>query len=213
MVPDAGDPASYTEVGRSMGSFKHKGVFCLEGDWEKDLRGRTTVSPVLELLERSHYPAIRSIRRDVATPGELEHYLKKWRLKKYDAYPILYLGFHGDPGTLFMRAGKKEPVELEWVGERLEGRCRGRIIHFGSCGTLAVHGKRLNRFLEQTGALAVCGYRADVDWIQSAAFELILLSTLQFNTFTKAGLSAAERRVRQDAGTLARVLQFRMVLG
>ena len=45
-----------------MGTFKHKGVFCLEGDWETDLKGRTTVTPVLELLERSHYPAIRSIR-------------------------------------------------------------------------------------------------------------------------------------------------------
>jgi hypothetical protein len=196
-----------------MGSFKHKGVFCLEGDWGTDLKGRTTVTPVLELLERSHYPAIRSIRRDVATPGELEYYLDRWRLKKYDDYPILYLGFHGDPGTVFMRAGKKEPVELEWLGERLEGACKGRIVHFGSCGTMAVHGNRLNRFMEQTKALAVCGYRVDVDWIQSAAFELVLLSALQFNTFTKVGLAAAERQVRRDAGSLAKLLKFRMVLG
>lgn len=196
-----------------VGTFKHKGIFCLEGDWERDLRGRTSVSPFLELLERSHYPQIRSIHRDVATAGELEHYLGKWRLKKYDPYPILYLGFHGDPGVLFMRAGRRDPIELGWLGERLEGRCKGRIIHFGSCGTLAIHGNQLNRFLEQTGALAVSGYRTDVDWIQSAAFELILLSTFQFNAFTRAGLVAAERQVRKDAGTLARTLKFRMVLG
>ena len=198
--------------GLRMGSFQHKGVFCLEGDWEKDLKGRTTVRPFLELLERSHYPAIRSIHRDVATQGELEHYLKKWRLKKYDAYPILYLGFHGDPGTVFMRAGKKEPVELEWLGERLEGSCKGRLIHFGSCGTLGAHASRLSRFLAQTGAVAMSGYKTDVDWIQSAAFELLLLSAFQFNTFTRSGVAAVERSVRADAGKLAKVLKFRMVM-
>lgn len=195
-----------------MGTFKHKGLFCLEGGWEKDLRGRTTVAPVLELLETSHYPSIRSIHRDVATLGELEHYLQRWTLKRYDDYPILYLGFHGDPGILYMRAGQRDPVELDWIGERLAGACKGRIIHFGSCGTLALHGNKLNHFLEKTGALAISGYRTDVDWILSAAYELVLLSALQFNTLTKGGLAAALRRVKRDAGTLARVLEFRMVM-
>lgn len=195
-----------------MGTFEHKGLFCLEGEWDKDLRGRTTVGPLLELLESSHYPSIRSICRDVATPHQLEHFLRMWIRKKYDAYPILYLGFHGDPGTLFMAPGKKGPVEFAWLEERLAGACRGRIIHFASCGTLAVHGNRLNRFLERTGALAVSGYRSDVDWIQSAAFELVLLSALQFNTFTRQGLTAALRRVMKDAGSLARGLEYRMVM-
>jgi hypothetical protein len=194
-----------------MGTFKHKGIFCLEGGWEKDLRGRTTVGPVLELLETSHYPSIRFIHRDVATPGEMEHYLQRWILRKYEDYPILYLGFHGDPGILYMRAGQRNPVELDWIGERLEGACKGRVIHFGSCGTLAAHGNKLNHFLHQTEALAVSGYRTDVDWIQSAAFELVLLSAFQFNTFTRQGLKAALRRVMKDAGTLARVLKYRMV--
>ncbi len=195
-----------------MGTFEHKGIFCLEGDWERDLRGRTTVTPVLDLLERSHYPSIRSIRRDVATSGELAHYLEKWRLKKYDDYPILYLGFHGNPDILFVGADRTDPVGMGWVAERLKGACRGRIIHFGSCSTLAAHGNRLNHFLRATGALAVSGYRCEVDWIQSAAFELVLLSALQFNTFTRQGLEAALRRVMSDAGTLARSLEYRMVM-
>jgi hypothetical protein len=148
----------------------------------------------------------------VATQGELEHYLKAWRLKKYNTYPILYLGFHGDPGVLFMKAGRRDPVDLAWLGERLEGACKGRIVHFGSCGTLGVHGNRLNRFLAQTGALAVTGFRTDVDWIQSAAFELILLSAFQFSALTRGGMKAAERQIRKDAGTLARTLKFRMVI-
>ena len=196
-----------------MGTFKHKGIFCLEGGWEKDLRGRTTVGPVLELLETSHYPSIRSIHRNVATRGELKHLLQEWALKKYDHYPILYLGFHGDPGILFLRGGQRNPVELDWLAECLAGRCRGRIVHFGSCGTLNLHGNRLNHFLRVTRALAVSGYRTDVDWIQSAAFELVLLSALQFNTFTRQGVEAALRRVKEDARTLARVLRYRMEMG
>ena len=35
-----------------------KGVFCLEGNWEKDLKSRTSMGPVLELLEKSGYPSV-----------------------------------------------------------------------------------------------------------------------------------------------------------
>lgn len=189
-----------------------KGVFCLEGDWDPDLRRYATVGPVLELLDRSSTPAVPHIRRDVGTVEELEYYLRKWSQRRYDPYPILYLGFHGGPGILHVGDRRKGPLTLDWLEERLEGACRRRVIHFGSCGTLAVHGNRLRRFLLRTGALAVCGYREDVDWMLSAAFELILLYQFQFNALTRGGMAAVDRRVRRGAAKLAKDLKFRMVI-
>jgi hypothetical protein len=194
-----------------MPQHSHKGIFCLEGDWESDLRSSTSMQPVLDLLSRSHDPIVRFIRRDIGTAGELEYYLGKWVQKRYVDYPILYLGFHGDPGVLYM-GSRKFSIDLDWLEERLLGRCKGRIIHFGSCGTMAVHGLRLKRFLKRTRALAVCGYKADVDWMLTAAFEIILLSRFQFQALTRGGLKAVRRRIRGEAFELASELEFKMVI-
>jgi hypothetical protein len=59
-----------------------KGVFCLEGDWEKNLKSRTSIGPVLELLETSGYPSVPYIRRDVGTRTEFDYYLGRWTLKR-----------------------------------------------------------------------------------------------------------------------------------
>lgn len=195
-----------------MTAFSGKGVFCLEGDWGPDLRSRTSVGPVLELLEKSSYPAVPYIRRDVGTLTEFEYYLGKWTQRKYARYPVLYLGFHGLPGKLKVGYGRGAGVDLAWLETFLAGKCKGRIIHFGSCGTLAVHGNRLRSFLARTGALAVCGYRQDVDWMLSAAFELILFYQLQYNAFTRAGMAAVKRRLLAQVPRLAKDLEFRMVI-
>jgi len=193
-----------------MASQKTKGIFCLEGDWDPDLRVRKTVDPILDLLKRSNDPPVDSIRRDIGTTGEFEYYLKKWGQKRYAKFPILYLGFHGDPGVLDV--GDRSSVDLDWLEEQLAGKCKGRIVHFGSCGTMATHGQRLNRFLRETGALAVCGYKVDVDWMLSAAFEIILLSGFQNYSLTRRGMEAVQRRVKRESGVLSRELSFRMAI-
>ena len=194
-----------------MAKTRSKGIFCLEGNWDSDLRTRESVGPLLELLEGSRSLPVRYIRRDIGTVGELEYYLGKWTQKRYEPFPILYLGFHGAPGLIEIGQGKDEQVELEWLQDRLTGACKRRIIHFGSCETLATGPGRLRQFLGQTEALAICGYRASVNWMLSAAFELILMYELQFNALTRAGMAAVQRRIKQKAGRLADQLEFQMV--
>ena len=196
-----------------MAGARAKGIFCLEGDWEADLRSLMSMGPVLELLEKANEPPVRSIRRGIGTVPEFEYYLGKWTQKRYQAYPILYLGFHGSPGILYLGHGKRRTeINLDWLEGQLEGKCRRRIIHFGSCGTLAAHGNRLRRFFQRTGALAVCGYKVEVDGVLSAAFEIVLLSGFQQNTLTRQGMAAVKRRVQSEARGLAKALQFRMVI-
>ena len=190
---------------------KTKGVFCLEGDWDGNLKSRKSLQPVLQLIEQSGHPPIPSIRRDIGTIPELEHYLKKWCLKRYKDYPILFLAFHGSPGTLYLD-DSNTTVDLDWLEERLEGCCKGRGIHLGSCQTMNVHGSRLNKFLKRTGALAVCGYKIDVDWMYSAAFEIMLLGCFQRFTMTRTGMAALKRLIKRDIPGLARDQAFHMVV-
>jgi hypothetical protein len=55
---------------------------------------------------------------------------------------------------------------------------KARSFYFGSCLTLKGDVGRLQEFVRATGARAVVGYRKDVDWLESAAFEVLLLDRL-----------------------------------
>ena len=48
---------------------KEKGIFCLEGKWYDDLRKRSSVRPILELLELNS--DIPYIKRIIGLPGEV----------------------------------------------------------------------------------------------------------------------------------------------
>ncbi len=193
---------------------QRKGIFCLEGDWW-GVKDFTTVEPVLRLLETAVDYRVPYIHRDVGTRSEFDFYLKKWKRRSMSRFPILYLGFHGATGLLYVGEGRraKTTVTLEELAQQLEGECSGRVIHFGSCATLSAPRAQLNSFLRRTQALAICGYGVDAYWMQTAAFEVLLLGQMQEVAFTKLGMRNLEKGVRKQAPGLARLLKFRMAIG
>ena len=186
-----------------------KGIFCLEGDWW-GVKDRTSIEPTLRLLETADPLKVPYFHHDVGTIEEFRFYLRKWTGRQFDDYPILYLAFHGEPGGIAVGEGRNKTVKLDYLAELLEGACRGRVIHFGSCSTLDVHGHELNSFLRRTGACAVFGFRTDLDWLPSAAFDLLVLGYLQEVSFTRAGMGKFQRRLAGDAPGLQKTLEFRM---
>jgi len=175
-----------------------RGIFCLEvGDWSNNLQKHPTVHPLLDLLGQPQSGGIRSIYRDVATKEELEFYLRLWLQQRYGkSYPILYLAFHGAQGEI--SGPKGTLVSLDELSAMLEGKCKGRVIHFGSCSTLDLHGNRLNTFLAATQAKAVSGYTKVVDWNLSLLLEILWLQELATHSFRSiAGPQAAEAHVRE----------------
>ena len=186
-----------------------KGIFCLEGGWG-GVKDRTSVEPTLRLLETMRPYKVPYFHHDVGTHDEFRFYLQKWIGRQFDGYPILYLAFHGERGGIVVGEGRNSTLKLDHLAEELEGACNGRVIHFGSCSTLDVHGHELNTFLRQTGACGVFGFRTGVDWLLSAAFDLVLLGHLQGVSFTKAGMGKLQRRLKRDAPGLQKALEFRM---
>ena len=149
------------------------GIFCIEGEWEPDLRKRDSVLPVLELLER--LGMIKWIHRDVASVSEARIYLEKWSQKRYDDYVVLYLATHGDKGKL--KWGPHESMTLGELADVLGDIAESCWIYLGSCLTL-FNESDVRKFVKQTGVEAILGYRKEVDWIESAAFDVILLSEM-----------------------------------
>jgi len=182
-----------------VGKRAKQGVFCVEGEWEKNLTDRTTVIPLLELL--SNLDLVKFARKDVATRGEFHLYVNRWLQRRYDQHDICYLAMHGDPGVIW--AGD-DAITLEDLAEMIGGRGHGRIMHFGTCSTLNVKPERIASFLSKTDLRAVCGYKADVDWIESAAFEILLLEALS----RYKRIDAVLRSLDRDYPALVKRLKF-----
>jgi len=186
---------------------RHKNVFCIEGNWTNDLRDRRSIKTALEFLEHNSYskkPVLHT-HRQCSSKQEFENLIKESCFKRYDQYSILYLAFHGNAGRLHV--GKRVTMRLEEIAEMLEGKAANKIIHFGSCETMYVMRRELNKFMKQTGALAISGYEKTIDFMPSTFLDLLYFQFCQ--QYQKMYL--IERDVKQYYGKLARELGFKMI--
>lgn len=169
-----------------------KGVFCLESEWF-GLRSTVSVRPALELLRSSDYH-VAYIHRDVATRAELEHYIRKWFQERHTGFEILWLAMHSRRGLLLPGDMRRpdEKMHIDRLEEILAGKCRGRVIHFGGCRTIEMPAARIRKFLRATGALAISGFREEVDWTESTLFETAYILELQKHPMNATGM----RKVR-----------------
>ncbi len=150
-----------------------KGIFCLEGDWGGSLVERLSVRPGLDMLTTMR--ADRLIHRNAATKDEFEYFLCKWATRRYDAFPLAYLSYHGQRGQLDLG---RDHLRLADIAQMAPERLVGRIVYFGSCATMAAADDDLSAFVQTTGAKAIVGYTRSVSWEESAAFDFPLLPEL-----------------------------------
>lgn len=154
-----------------------KHIFCLEGDWDENLKKKSSILPALELLNinssiDSIYKTCRS-RREFFV--RLEQLLSDNR--RYSKYQIIYLAFHGFKGGI--QISEYEDITLSELGDFFEGRLKDKMIHFGSCSTLKSHEDEFYNFLEKTEALSISGYQKDIDFISSTVVDTLFFELCQ----------------------------------
>ncbi|HEU4749743.1 MAG TPA: DUF6642 family protein [Acidimicrobiia bacterium] len=144
-------------------------IFCLESFRHQRLDGdRLSVRPLLELLYASR--GTKFVHLTCSTRYELGFNLRQH--KRYRSYGSVYLAFHGKRGRLLLADGSE--LALEELAEMARGTLAGCLVHMGSCVT-ALAEEQLFNFLEITGASVATGYTKSVDWIDSAALDMLLL--------------------------------------
>jgi hypothetical protein len=187
-----------------------KGIFCIEGLWDyKNIEDRSTIMPILNLLETGGF--CKYIFNNCATKTEFEYYLGRWKLKTTNKkYPILYLAFHGEQGCIFLKDNEK--YSLEELAAFLGNKCMGKIIYFGSCSTLNIPKNRIDKFLENTGAIAAIGYKSQIGWIQSTACDLFVFEALQSDKLDTQGIKKMHKKIITDYGNLHKILELHVVI-
>ena len=179
-----------------------KHVFCLEGDWEKDLRKKSSVGAALEFLKTNCN--IDYIHKTCGTKENLIYYLSQWKQRRYKNYSICYLAFHGQPETIEIG---NEDLALQELAEILYGSCVNKIIHFGSCSTLDTDDRRIKEFLATTQALCVCGFRTDIDFLESSVFDMLLMQKFQ----EYKDIRAVDRDLKKNYRKMMNKLDFRLI--
>jgi hypothetical protein len=191
--------ATPKDAARASDRFKRLYVACLEAEWSSRLDDRQTVLPLLELSERQGW--IRFLHRRVRNPEDLLEDLRKLSLQaQYERYQLYAIESHGREGTLALGQGMP-------LSRLNDVSMAGRALYLGGCSVART--RALAEFKELrscTGARAVCGYTRDVDWDESAAFELLLLSWLAYER--SSWPLRALRAVGEEYAGLARRLGF-----
>lgn len=191
-----------------MNQQKPKGVFCLEGYWYGDHRDRTSVSPILELVHR--YRGVKYLHHKCCTVEEFEYSIKRWKTKSFHSqYPILYLGFHGVSNHILIGKSK---LTLPELSEILGDSCEKTVIHFGSCSTLDIDRRHIKRFMAETKTIAIMGYKEDVDWLESTAFELKIMAALQRHPFDSKGIEKIYEELHTENRKAINELGYKMII-
>ena len=151
-----------------------KYIYCLEGSWHKNPRSNQSVKPILELLHNFH--KVKYTYRRCLTKGEFLSGLQAFTHKRYSKYAILYIAYHGFKNGIYIG---KEFITLKEIADLLEGKLYGKIVHFGSCSTLRTSENNIYDFINRTKCFFISGYKKDVGYINSAAFEMLYFEALQ----------------------------------
>jgi len=150
-----------------------KHVACLESFWTYAIENRLSVAPVLELLGKRN--GTRSVLLTCNTIDELKFNLDI--VQHMNGYRILHLAFHGYPGGIYL---PDLEIDMESLATFMKKGFRNWIVFFDSCRTISVGKDRILDFISTTEVKMVIGYKREVDWLDGAALDLLILNWLQF---------------------------------
>lgn len=151
-----------------------KYIYCLEGNWNKNPKSHQSIKPILELLRT--VSGVKYIYHKCNTQEEFFYRLQQFTKGTYRNYAVLYLAFHGRTNRILV---ENQLITLKEIATALAGKLADKIVHFGSCSTLRTSEKNIQDFINTTKCQFISGYRKDVDFIASTAFELLYFDLLQ----------------------------------
>ena len=185
-------------------------IICLEAEWEYryDKRNKFSLNtePLLNWLRTFHGCDI--VYRHIINKQDLQYYLDyfashKREFKKYD---IIYIACHGWHHAISLE-GEEGDIDLSELKTMANGFFENRIIHFGSCKTLANPNEAM-KFKADCGARLVSGYEISVDAMTSAIADAAFFNEIM--TYQNIGIFMNEEnsKFRKRYKSLHKDLKF-----
>ncbi|MBR3027582.1 MAG: hypothetical protein IKH58_05505 [Bacteroidales bacterium] len=158
-------------------------IICLEAEWQfryekEEKKFSLNTQPLLHWLKEFHGCDI--IYRHILTKEDLQYYLKYFATHKRETkgYDIVYIACHGWHHAISLE-GDDGHIDLKELADMAKGFFKGRIVHFGSCKTLA-NLSEAEEFKAKTGAKMVSGYQISVDSMTSSIADAAYFNELMY---------------------------------
>ena len=145
-------------------------IICLEAEWEyrnaQSNKFSLNTEPLLNWLRTFHGCDI--VYRHIINKQDLQYYLDYFASHKreFKKYNIIYIACHGKHHAISLE-GKDGDIDLSELNTMAKGFFENRVVHFGSCKTLANPNEAM-KFKADCGARLVSGYEISVDAMTSA---------------------------------------------
>ena len=185
-------------------------IICLEAEWEYryDKRNKFSLNtePLLNWLRTFHGCDI--VYRHILNKQDLQYYLDylashKREFKKYD---IIYIACHGWHHAISLE-GEDGDIDLSELKTMANGFFENRVIHFGSCKTLANPYEAI-KFKEDCGARLVSGYEISVDAMTSAIADAAFFNEIMYYQNIGIFKNEASSKFRKRYESLHKELKF-----
>jgi hypothetical protein len=156
-------------------------IICLEAEWnynshEKENQFSLDTKPLLNWLKEFYSCDV--VYRHILTREDLCHYIAYFKdhPREFKKYDIIYIACHGWNHSICLE-GKDGYIDLTDLAKIADGFFTDKIIHFGSCKTLANKDAVID-FKNQSKARLVSGYQTSVDAMKSAIADVAYFNDL-----------------------------------
>ena len=178
------------------------GIWVAEAYWSAATADSRTVRPIMEILSANDVAT--SVHRHMNDEQDLIKTLTTVGRRENDKYSTVYIASHGSPGTIDVGDDSISLTDL--AGVLPGGILDGKLVHFGSCSVLRDEDS-VSEFVSTTGARAATGFTTDVGWVESAAFDLLMLAT--YARYSSIGWF--EKAMAREYGDLTTSLGFTVI--
>ena len=151
-------------------------IYCLEGVPDIETDKVTEAQENLEQLAMQY--GVASIYKTCDTIEGLEDSLNALVLDDhhFKDYEIIYLVMSGEANSICLNGYY---YSLQEIAELLEGRLKGKILHFSNAKVLDLDEEEAQYFLDITGAKGVSGYGKEFNGISSVNLDKAFFSLFQ----------------------------------
>ena len=178
-------------------------IYCLEGVPDIETDKVTEAQENLEQLAMQY--GVASIYKTCDTIEGLEDSLNALVLDDhhFKDYEIIYLVMSGEANSICLNGYY---YSLQEIAELLEGRLKGKILHFSNAKVLDLDEEEAQYFLDITGAKGVSGYGKEFNGISS-----VNLDKAFFNLFQEdAHMLDVVEELHQRHYHVCKLLDFRL---
>ena len=176
-------------------------IFCAETLWDRDIATtRTSYENLLKMVSIETGDVISYFTFN--TPEELDHLFTMFKESKYD---VFYIASHMKDGNVTSGYNKQFIASIPSIIKRNKASLTGKVLHLAGCSSMSEENIDIKYIKKICKLKVISGYEIDTDTTESAAMDLLYLTTL-----SKEGIKGLSSTLTERYGSLVEASGFKM---